>query len=208
MIMRNLIVVALLGAVLPPALILGQSPPSLVLRPEILESRYCLENSGLATLHVRLRLEFNNDGKVPIILLGGTPLLAFTLRSADDGRGPVSKIEQQFPRQQIIDMSKENATTPDPAIAVVIRPGESSYREDELLIPLKAASPPAPLLGTEQDLSIKVDPWPDKRRQGEILRQRWAQTGFLWLEPVDSSNVRLHIEYNPKIGPCSPKTIF
>jgi hypothetical protein len=198
--MRSIIIAAILCAV--PAFVRGQRPPSLALRPEILESRYCLERSGLTTLHVRLRLEFKNNGEVPVILLGGTPVLGFTLRSGN------SETAKKFPRQRIMDASKENSPTPDPAIAVVIQPGESSLREDEILIPLRAASKAAPPLGTEQDLTIKVDPWPDKRRRGESLRRRWARSGFLWLEPVDSSAVRLRIERSPRFGSCSPQTIF
>jgi len=58
------------------------------------------------------------------------------------------------------------------------------------------------MLGADDELSIEVNPWPDKQRTGESLRKRWASSGLLWVDPVVSRRMELHIQDKPRIQYC------
>jgi hypothetical protein len=175
--------------------------PSLAFHPEILQIKYCLEKNGQISLHVPYRLEFRNNGKVPIVLLKVAPRLGFTLRPAEKGLGEFVRSEKH-PARQIMDYSRMPPLAPDPELFVTLQPGETYDEwEDELSITLSQGSGNL-RLGADYELGVEVNPWPDKRRTGESLRKSWAASGFLWVDPIESSQVKLHLEDKPRIQNC------
>jgi hypothetical protein len=178
------------------------------LRPEILGSEYCLQQSGLATLKVTLRLEFKNSGDVPLILIRGAPLLGWKLRHVGISPEDDSERTEQYPTRRIIDTSRMDQTKPDPEFFAILRPGEFNTWQEQVGIVLDERPGRASLLGTEQDFTVTVNPWPDGLAQGGALRKSWASLGHLWLEPIVSAPVRIHLEDHPRIGRCTQSAIF
>jgi hypothetical protein len=92
---------------------------------------------------------------------------------------------------------------PDPELFVTIEP-DSTYEvgSAHVRIVLSDDDDGNTLLGTDQILSVTTQSWPSDPQGGEKLRQGWAALGFLWLDPVVSGTVKVHIDEAPEIKRC------
>jgi hypothetical protein len=192
------------------ALIVCSAPlvaQGLSLDTEVMTHRYCSEASDAISLRLTLRLTYKNDTLQPIVLLRLTPFLGLTLRDARSSEHS-AEVHQLFSQYRFFDASKLKSEKPNARSFVTIPPG-ASYNDavNELVIALGAKGS-SPLLGTDQYLTIETNTWPDQRNNGEVVQSAWKGTGLLWLDPVQSSPVRIHIDAAPDDRQCGTHQVL
>jgi hypothetical protein len=181
----------------------------LSLNLDLIRTKYCLEPSGLVTLRLQLRMNYRNDGPQPVILFRLPPVQSFVLRDGKNEPGsPTSESHHAFAPYRVFDGSKIGRTAPRGDAFTILAAG-ATYQAipEDLIIVLKDNQDREPVLGTDQYLTVEANPWPDHRKNGEALRRVWKGSGFLWLDPVQSSALKIHIEETPQVARCGPPAV-
>ena len=178
---------------------------TLTVEPELIESRYCGEDSGNLTLLVSVKFRYRNISQNTILL----PLFfqfaqygLFTDEQSLSANRP-DRVERVRVRR-LFDIAKLDGTKPDQKLFDSMAPGSSRSRILEIPIFLRSPGRSRlPLLGSDVYLRVEINQWFENRKAGEDLRRRWREFGFLWIDNVWSEPLRLHIERDPVPQRCS-----
>ena len=181
------------------------SGQSLVINPVLVESRYCLEPQGAVTLRLRLRLTYHNDGSQPLLLPRFySPSRLTLVRVEDAGPNAAARVELPLPKRRMLDTTTLEQLRPNPELFDVIPPG-GTFDERVTDVPIVAragTSSREPLAVRDYLLRVVVDHWPDRRESGERLRDAWRGYGLLWIDPVETSSVKVRVNEAAEAAPC------
>ena len=176
----------------------------LVLEPVISEAEYCREAGGEIALHLRFILHYQNATQTPIVLPMFDLLTRYELFS-DDAALKLNRpnADISFHRDHALDATKLDASTPDPKLFRILRPGEiaSSYGSLSIVVQPVHADLPS-LLGKDYYLRVHMNPWPAERKTGEKLRTLWQRFGVLRMAEIPSLPLNLHVEHRPRPDVC------
>lgn len=177
---------------------------SLMVVPELVESRYCGNSPGILFLWAKVRFTYRNIGEETVILPRFAQPLKYSLY------GDVHSLlanrperEERFSLRRLFDLTKLDQSKPDENLFDSIEPGASRARILVFVIVLRhPGRSEASLLGKDQYLRAEINQWFGRREKGEELRRRWREFGSLWIDNVVSEPLKLQIEENPVLQSC------
>jgi hypothetical protein len=179
----------------------------LAIRPELNAVRYCLEERGASSsLRLTFYLTYRNESDAPVILLRVYRLQGYSLIRSIDGRaggGPALRGSVQ--KTRMLDTTKIDDSKLEPELFDVLAPGGTvGGRQVVVLIPfpLRDHSSGQPMSTGDYLLRMVIDHWPDSHAPGLRLRERWKDRGFLWIEPIETTPVVVHIDQDTKPVRC------
>jgi hypothetical protein len=177
---------------------------TLVVEPELIETRYCGDDSGTLVLRATVRFSYRNRSQVSILLPRFAQISQYSL-FADEESLLANRPEHQerYRVRRLFDISRLDRNKPDQHLFDFMEPGASRARVLEIVIFLRHPNRTGvALLGKDEYLRVEINQWFGSLETGEDLRQRWRDVGALWIENVVSTPLRLHIEEDPVPRRC------
>lgn len=180
------------------------SAAQLVVEPSIVESRYCLDDTGALSLKLRVSFTYHNYSGSPIVLPLFEQIAQYTLFRDDESlfrNRPEG--QERFRVRRIFDETKLNASRPSSGLFQILGGGEERYRIHQVVIFLRPPRRPGTsLLGSDHFLQVELNHWFGSRRAGETLQRTWRNFGLLWIDNIITPPVKLHIQKDPHPQPC------
>ena len=184
----------------------GAGEPSLVLKAEVTDERYCAGASGVEALHIRLRLRFENAGARKLILYRGANIFFQVAVRSDLERQPPTQYEVKTTSARYLQREPEALEGRSPGRDfVVLAPGQRHQFEVGVSLPVvRGGRTPGrgEVAAGEHLMVVKVSTWYESKALGEKLRERWKKAGLLWTTPVTSEPVPFAAGPGPPSGRC------
>lgn len=171
----------------------------LQLTAEIVGSRYCA-GDRLNILQLTVRLRYQNVGSQKLYVYRGKNLFYQTRI-----RGGAEKpYEVLVTNSRYNDAEAESLGERRPGSAfVTLRPG-ATY-ETEITVGVGVARGERgsnTILAGEHTLQVTTSSWYESRKLAEQLRERWRDSGLLWIEPVAARPLNFDAGLEAPAAPC------
>jgi hypothetical protein len=171
------------------------APTSLLqLTAAIGSQRYCKEDGDYDSLGLKLRLRFKNVGDQKVILYKGSESVIRTtvgpsIEDVESGR-LLSDI-----KFSVYTQGGYKIDTPSPGQAFIILPPDGTFeKETETVVMVaKKAGAGAVLPGGKYYVQVTVSTFPETQDLARELRRRWAESGVLCFDPIQSQPIRLNV---------------
>ncbi len=183
----------------------------LTVEPRVADMKYCIESSGVVTIHLTLRLRYRNNGEVPIILPCFRYCSGYALFRDQDSMArnqPENRASRD--KRRMGDATKLNQSKPDSGFFDTIAPGATldNWPAENVIFVRSAPNSGQIVPDGDYLLRVVVNHWADRRATGERLRRRWKALGLLWIEPIEAPAVKIHIDGGAKPGRCGYRQSF
>ena len=187
--MKNFYLAALLLLSAAPAA-RGAEPDDrqpLRLTAEVVGSRRCA-GGGLDILQLRVRLRYRNVGSRRLIVYRGKNLFYQTRIRGGAGGAQAKRYEVLVTNSRFNDAEAESLDARKPGGAfVTLRPG-GTY-ETDIVVGVGVTRGGAERVANTitpggHTLQVITSSWYESRRLAEQLRERWRDSGLLWVDPA------------------------
>jgi methionine-rich copper-binding protein CopC len=178
----------------------------LKLKVVLLNQQYCVGDSELDSLKMKVRLTFTNAGSQRIILYKGSDLVSRVTISRKDADAAAKQVEVNASVTQVVNVESRvfKGSTPNSAFVVLLP--NASYEMETIITIFAVRNDDNQIAGAvtsgEHDLQIQVSTWPDSKAVAEELRSRWQRSGCLWYDPITSAPVLFEVERQRKVLDC------
>lgn len=179
---------------------------SLKLTINITSKRFCVGDSEVSTMLLRLRLHYVNVGERPIILHKGSNVAPSILISRNVADALADKHELTLSLSVLPSMEPEIGEAQRlNGSFVVLRKGASFDTRAEVPIPFsfndQSATSSAIRKG-DHVLQIGVITWPESTALAERLGDKWKHRGYLWHSVVQSEPMPFKIDQQINFENC------
>jgi len=179
---------------------------SLKLTINITSKRFCVGDSEVSTVLLRLRLHYVNVGERPIILHKGSNVAPSILISKNVADALADKHELTLSLSVLPSMEPEigEAQRLNDSF-VVLRKGASFDTRAEVPIPFASndqSATSSAIRKGDHVLQIGVITWPESTTLAERLRAKWKHRGYLWHRVVQSEPMPFKIDQQINFENC------
>lgn len=186
----------------------GAQVRPLELSSRIIEQRYCVGDSGVDFLHLKIQLRFTNVGNQKLILYKGNNL--FFAVWVKPEQETAARFEMKTTASRFLQMTPEDVDRPAPNRDFVFLSPQETF-ETVIAVSLPVAREEdkrsrGSINNGEHLLFITASTWYESRKLGEQLRGRWQRKGTLWLDPVGSMPVRFSSDKPNSAERCQATT--
>ena len=180
--------------------------PSLLLTTKILSEEYCVGDSELDGLRLKLRLIYTNKSKQQLILYKGSRLISRIMISRDSAEAAANRFEVNSSLTQLTSGGEDCYKGAAPNKCFVILPPSASYETEGITGTFTVRGDAREIAGAVKSgnhvLQVEVITWYEPVEMAKSLRQRWSRFGFLWYEPIRSTPVPFTVQQQRKVVDC------
>lgn len=184
----------------------GASVPLLKLTTSLLTHRFCVGDSQVSMLRLRLRLRYTNVGEHPIILNKSSNVAPTVLVSRSVADTVAGNRELIYSVDFIVAEEPGFAKTQRLLSSyVVLRRGEFFDTTSEVSVPFAVDDQRAPngtITRGEHLLQIQVVTWWESLEVQQQLSSKWKHRGYLWHEVVQSEPMPFSIDPHINLENC------
>ena len=171
------------------------------LTAEVVGQRYCA-GEGVGILQLSVRLRYRNAGSRRLIVYRGKNLFYQTRIRGGEGKG----YEVVVTNSRFNDAEAETLGGRRPGSAfVTLRPGGTYETVIAVGVgvtpggPARAANTIRP---GAHALQVLASSWYESRKLAEELRERWRESGLLWIDPVHTQPLAFEVAQAAPPAPC------
>jgi hypothetical protein len=182
-----------------------QAPP-LQLTVKIVGEEYCVGDSELDSLRLKVRLIYTNKARQKLILYKGSSLISRIMISRNFTDAAAKRFEVNSSLTHLSGAGSKcyNGTLPNNCF-VILPP--SAFYEAETVVGLFVVRGDArEITGAVKSgnhvLQVEVITWRKSNKMAKGLRARWRRYGTVWYEPITSVAVPFTVEKERKIADC------
>lgn len=172
----------------------------------VLSSEYCVGDSELDGLRLKVRLLYTNKGKQQLILYKGSRLVSRTMISRDFAEAAASRFEVNSSLTQLTSGGENCYKGAAPTRCFVVLPPGASYETEGIAGTFVVRGNGREIAGAVKSgnhvLQIEVITWHESNEMAKELRARWLRYGLLWYEPITSAPVPFTVEQQRKVVDC------
>lgn len=182
-----------------------QTPP-LQLTMKILSEEYCVGDSELDGLRLKVRLIYTNKGKQQLILYKGSRLISRTMVSRNFADAAAKRFEVNSSLTQLTSGGGQCYTAAAPGRCFVVLPPGASYEVEGIAGTFVVRGDAREITGAVQSgkhvLHVEVITWHESDEMAKKLRARWLRYGVLWYEPITSAPVPFTVKQQRRVVDC------
>lgn len=180
--------------------------PALQLTTKILGVEYCVGDSELDGLRVKLRLIYTNRGKQQLILYKGSRLISRIMISRNFTEAAANHFEVNSSLTQLTSGGADCYKDAAPGKCFVVLPPGASYKTEGIAPTFAVRGDIREIAGAvksgDHALQVEVITWQESNEMAKELRVRWLGYGLLWYEPITSAPVPLFVQQSRKVVDC------
>jgi hypothetical protein len=143
-------------------------------------------------------------GRQPLVLYKGNAVISKVViaRTLEELNNQHPEFEMSI--TNVADSSHPIGLRESPGKEFVILQRNQAFEANGLVpIPIKRAETKLRSLAPGRYfVQVRVDTWPESRKLGKVLRDRWRGSGYLWLDSVTSTPVSVEVAQNPTMASC------
>jgi hypothetical protein len=180
--------------------------PSLQLTAKILNQEYCVGDSELDGLRLKLRLIYTNKSKQQLILYKGSRLVCRIMISRDFAEAAANHFAVNSSLTQLMSGGEDCYKGAAPSKCFVVLPPGASYETEGIAGTFAVRGDVREIAGAVKSgdhvLQIQVITWDESDEIDKKLRVQWLRHGLLWYEPITSAPVPFTVPRERKIVDC------
>lgn len=184
----------------------SQKERPLQLIMKILDEGYCIGDSELDGLWLKVRLVYTNAGKEPIILYKGSTEIARLMISHNLTEAAAKRFEVNSSLTQITSGGENCYKGSVPTSCFVSIPQRGSYEVETTVQLFVVRGDAREITGAVKSgdhvLQVEVPTWHESNQLADELSSRWQRNGMLWHEPVMSEPIRFTVTKDHKVVDC------
>ena len=189
-----LIIILIIACAFAPGVQSNPQERPLTLSSRIIEQRYCVGDSGVDFLHLKIQLRFTNTGNRKLILYKGNNLFFAVWIKPEQALA--ARFEMKTTASRFLQMTPEDVDREAPnRDFVFLSPSESFETVITASLPIareEGKRSRGTINNGEHLLYVAASTWYESRKLGEQLRERWQRKGLLWLDPLGSMPVKFN----------------
>ncbi|HZS05600.1 MAG TPA: hypothetical protein VFD58_12240 [Blastocatellia bacterium] len=178
---------------------------SLTLTTALVSERFCFGDGEVATMQIKLRLQYKNTGRRPVILYKGSNIVTSIRVSKTAGEALAGRHELSLSPAVLVSGERPIKQELDD-LFIVLRPGEAFNTETDVAIPFTTETGRKIFPGTvatgNHVIQIKVVTWPELPELAKEMGTRWSRSGYLWHDTIEAAPMQFAIEPEPKLQEC------
>lgn len=171
-----------------------------------IDQQYCMGDSELDSLQMKVNLTFTNIGTRRLILYKRSDFISRIAISRNVEDAAAKKFEVNASVTQVTDGEKIDFKRSVPNSAFVILSPGTSYEMETVVTVFAVRGDAGEIAGAissgEHVLQVEVSTWPDSKTLAEELRRRWQRSGCLWYGPLTSVPMPFMVEKQRKVVDC------
>lgn len=171
------------------------------LTAEVVGSRYCV-GAGVGILQLTVRLRYRNAGSRKLIVYRGKNLFYQTRIRGGEGKG----YEVLVTNSRFNDAEPESLGERKPGSAfVTLRPGatyETTIAVGVGVTPDGSDRAANTIKPGAHTLQVVASSWYESRRLAEELRERWRDSGLLWIDPAHTQPLAFEAQQQSPPARC------
>lgn len=178
----------------------------LELTMKVLSGEYCVGDSELDGLRLRVRLTYTNKGKQQLILYKGSHLISRTMISRNFADAAEKRFEVNSSLTQLTSGRNKCYTGTAPNKCFVTLPPGASYEVEGIAGIFVVRGDAREITGAVKSgdhvLQVEVITWQESDVMAKNLRARWLRFGLLWYEPIKSAPAPFTVQQERKVANC------
>ena len=181
-------------------------PSSLQVTARIIKQDYCVGDSELDGVRLRLKLIYTNKTKEPVIVEKGGPLVPRIMVSRSIAEASANRFEVNASQTEFTTGGDKcyGGARPNKCF-VVLAPG-ASYETEVGIRAFVVKENVREIVGVMKAgprvLQVQVLPWISSKEMAKKLQTRWAKYGSLWLQPLITAPTPFEVPVQRKLIEC------
>lgn len=177
-----------------------ESDAKLQLTTTLIDARYCSSTH----LELRLRLDFANVGKRPIILYKNSSVIGAYKISRDERSAEQKKYEVNVAPMKTFSDSGLQLSRPNESMFTILNANQVHSIEKTMALPIsRTPDIPSDYPGAgDHVLQLNIWTWYYQPPMVQEFRKKWSRKGYLWSASVLSSPMPFTIASNPQVVNC------
>jgi hypothetical protein len=184
----------------------SQKERPLQLIMKIVGEGYCIGDSELDGLWLKVRLVYTNNGKEPIILYKGSTAISRLMISHNLMEAAAKRFEINSSLTQITSGGENCYMGSVPTSCFVSLPPRACYEVETTVQVFVVRGDAREITGAVKSgdhvLQVEVPTWHESNQLANELISRWRRNGRLWHEPVMSEPIRFTVAKDHKVIDC------
>jgi hypothetical protein len=173
---------------------------------KIVDEGYCIGDSELDGLWLKVRLVYTNEGKEPIILYKGSTAISRLMISHNLAEAAAKRFEVNSSLTQITSGGENCYKGSVPTSCFVSLQPRASYEVETTVQLFVVRGDAREITGAVKSgdhvLQVEVPTWHESNELAKQLSSRWRRNGMLWCEPVTSEPIQFTVTKDHKVVDC------
>ncbi len=184
----------------------AEKPSPLQLTIKVVSSEYCVGDSELDSLRLKVHFVYTNAGGQRLILYKGTPLLSRMMISRNSTDAAAKRFEVNSSLTQVTSGGTKCYKGSAPNSCFITLPPGDSYEVETTIGFFVVRGDVREITGAVQSgdhiLQVEVPTWHESNKLAKELSSCWQQYGILWYEPITSAPLPVRVDKERKIADC------
>jgi len=178
----------------------------LQLTMKIASTEYCVGDSELDGLRLKVRLIYTNKSKHNLILYKGSRLISRIMISRNFADAAAKRFEVNASLTQLTSGGDKCYAGAAPNKCFIVLPPGASYEVEGIAGIFVVRGDAREITGAVKSgdhvLQVEVITWHESDEMAKNLRARWRRYGTVWYEPITSEPMPFTVEKQRKIVDC------
>lgn len=181
-----------------------EQPVQLTMRT--VSGEYCVGDSELDSLRLKVRLTYANKGRRRLILYEGSRLISRIMISRNFTDALAKRFEVNSSLTQLTASGSKCYKGAVPNDCFVILPPGASHEAETVIGLFVVRGDAREIAGAVKSgdhvVQVEVITWHESDKLAKDLRARWRRYGTVWYEPITSAPVPFTVEKQRKVADC------